>query len=373
MKIVALMTHYCPWNNSICSTLSDLGHDVYTFDFLEKSGACLTKDYDTLTEDIKNFKMKYKGSYLIETGQGVSKYLFYTPLLRKIAHSVKADLILSLYGGGFGLMAYLSGIRPYAVYVVGSDVLLAGSIRQKINRRVLGSAAAIFANGEYLAERALQQAPGSDIRPLLIGTDLTKLKKCDFSRRPIQIVCTRSFSSVYNNEAIIRALALLPDGLNDFKMVFVSGGPTLGECIALTNRILSPERRKQVQFLGGTRYETVLDELSRSHIFVSASRSDGTSTAILEAMGTGLYPILSDIPQNRIFSPGGEQNARFVPLDDDRALADALRDALEHIDTCARYTDYNRELIKRIGDADRNRKILVESLERMVKRYGRTL
>lgn len=372
MTILVLMTHYCPWSNAICSSLADLGHDIHVFDFVADMEGAEKKEYDLYNKDADLHRARFKRPYLIKSNLGLGKYLLYAPKLRKIAKEVKADLILSLYGGGFAMMAYLSGIRPYAVYVVGSDVLCAGTVTRRINRAVLQSAAAVFANGAYLAAKAEEQAPGAQIKPLLIGTNLERLKRCDFDRRPVQIICTRAFSEVYNNEAIVRALSLLPEEAQ-YKMIFVSGGGTLNECVELADRIMPPKSRGKIEFLGGVPFEQLLDLLSRSHIFVSMSRSDGTSTAVLEAMGAGLYPVLSDIPQNGIFKPNGKENCSLVPLDDDEALAGVFLRAIQNVEECASYSQYNRELILNIGDARKNRGILAADLERTAAKCGRTI
>jgi L-malate glycosyltransferase len=368
MKILVLMTHYCPWNNSIATTLSDNGHDVYVFDFLDDQGASFSNNAGEILQDLNSYQKKYREMNLVKTDLGITRYICYTPKLRSIAKRVKADLIFSLYGGGFGLMSYLSGIRPYALYVVGSDILLAGRGKKIINRLVLSGASIVFSNGEYLTEQARLQAPKANIMNLLLGLDLNKIRCCDFSRRPIRIVCTRSQNTVYNNDTIIRALSLLPVDVPEFQMIFVSGGPLLAETIALADKILSPTCRAKVHFVGGTTYANVLETLSQAHIFVSMSRSDGTSTAILEAMASGLFPILSDIPQNSIFKVNNVENCILIPLDDDKALADAILSALVKIDACGTYADFNRKLIERIADSKKNRAIVSKQFENIVRR-----
>jgi glycosyltransferase involved in cell wall biosynthesis len=254
---------------------------------------------------------------------------------------------------------------------VGSEVLLASALSRFFNRHVLSAAAVVFANGEYLAAKAVEQAPSAAIRSLLIGVDVQRLPLARFDTGPARLLCTRGFAPVYNNEAILRALALLPPRLPDFRMVFVSGGVALASTIAVADRVLSSAMRARVEFLGGVSYRAVLENLARSHIFLSMSRSDGTATSLLEAMACGLFPIVSDIPQNRPLVRPDEQNGVLVPLDDDIALAAAVGRAVANLDFCGSQAARNRAIAREVADAPRNRRALAEHLEAAVRASAR--
>jgi glycosyltransferase involved in cell wall biosynthesis len=363
------MTHFCPWSNPIAASLQSLGHEVHVFDFSNNQrGGFLDIKNPQIASDYELYKKRISGVHLVHTLlNNRLKYVTTASKLRYIAKKINADIILTLYGGGFALMAYLSGIRPYAVYVVGSDVLFVRHITRVINRLVLTTASYVFSNGDYLALRACEQAPNARILPLLIGVNLSSLKMSDFTANPIQLICTRGFEPVYNNNAIIRAISIFPDDSPDFRMVFVSGGSKLKESIALADKVLSKRLREKIIFWGGVSYEKVLNGLSHSHIFISMSRSDGMSTSILEAMGSGLFPILSDIPQNRSLIQPEDPNGSLVPLDNDRALSFTIFNAIRNVNMCIQYASINRSLIAQKADANRNRKILAQHLEEIVK------
>lgn len=69
------------------------------------------------------------------------------------------------------------------------------------------------------------------------------------------------------------------------------------------------------------------DELAyyyrNSHIYVSLSRSDSTSVSLLEAMASGCFPIVSDIPANREWIEDGV-NGFLIPLDDTNKLSEKI-------------------------------------------------
>ena len=150
----------------------------------------------------------------------------------------------------FACAAWLSRVRPYAVWVVGSDVLLANRPLRLINRFSLGSAALVFANGAHLAERAKRQAPSATVENLLIGVDSEQFLPATRTG-PARLFNHRWFAPVYDNPTIIRALALLPPDIPPFQMTFASGGPDLAAAKTLASEVLPARLRESVRFLDG--------------------------------------------------------------------------------------------------------------------------
>ncbi len=164
------------------------------------------------------------------------------------------------------------------------------------------------------------------------------------------IICTRGFAPVYNNGYLIEALAQLPSSLPDYRVVFTSAGTALAQTRDLADRLLDRETRKKVEFLDGVTDEGMLENLHRAHIYTSVSRYDGTSISLLEALSCGLFPILSDIPQNTEWIDSQVRNGMLVPLDQPseyaRRLAEAIQDAAHRQSVAS----FNRRLILERAD-----------------------
>ena len=73
--------------------------------------------------------------------------------------------------------------------------------------------------------------------------------------------------------------------------------------------------------------DDVEDLLSSFTLFTMASRSEGTSVSLLEAMSSGLCPVVTDVGGNAAVL-GDRLRHRLVPPEDSAALAAAWRDAL---------------------------------------------
>jgi glycosyltransferase involved in cell wall biosynthesis len=253
-------------------------------------------------------------------------------------------------------------MRPYSVYVVGSDVLAARGIGGRLAGFALTRAARVFANGAYLAARTRDLAPGSDVSELCIGVNCEEFVAADHTVGTPRIICTRGFLPVYNNGYLIRGLAARGARKPPVPVVFVSKGPELEVVRSLADQALSPEQRAAVQFLGGVTGNELRQELSRAQIYVSLSRSDGTSVSLLEALASGLFPILSDIPQNREWISPDAENGLLVALDDPDALAKAIDIASSDQQRRSDAATYNRRLVRERADARTNLSALAQAL-----------
>jgi glycosyltransferase involved in cell wall biosynthesis len=365
MRIAVLMLASCPWARTVATQFSLQGHDVHVVDFLRtpKAGNYVSGDFQN--EAVARLSSTVSGLHYLPTPFSSSlRYLAAARPLGVLCRRLDVDFLISLYGGGFGMTAWLSRFRPYAIYAVGSDILFANGLIRPVVQRSLKAAAVVFANGEHLAEQTRLLAPTAHVMPLLIGVDTDFLAPKPSPRGPTKLLCSRGFLPVYNNEAIIRAIAELPDDTPPFHLTFTSAGSLLPHAKDLATSLLPRERRQQISFLGGVSDEEMHQQLAQSEIFLSMSRSDGTATSLLEAMSSGLFPILSDIPQNREWITPSADNGLLVDPDDTAGLAVAISSALTDGGRRQQATTHNRGLVTARADCRRNMKTLTAELEK---------
>ncbi|MDO8565728.1 MAG: glycosyltransferase family 4 protein [Candidatus Moranbacteria bacterium] len=84
---------------------------------------------------------------------------------------------------------------------------------------------------------------------------------------------------------------------NNFKLVIV-GAPTYTKEYETYLKVLA-EGHSNIIFVGEQTGKTLEELFSHAYLFVQPSEDEGLSLALLEAMGHGLMPIVSDIPANR--------------------------------------------------------------------------
>jgi glycosyltransferase involved in cell wall biosynthesis len=373
LKLAVLMSASSPWSREAAIRLALEGHEIQVIDVrVRDRHTYIRADDPSQAVDVQEFERCVSRINRIETSS-ISNFRYITASLElnRILRQQGSDCLLALYGGGFATMAYLCGFRPYAVYVVGSDVLFGGSVKKCLSRLALKAADAVFVNGQYLTERTRELAPKANLRCLYLGTDLTKFTPSLSQSLPVKIVCTRGFSEIYNNEYLVRALKEVPDSTMPFQLTFAAPGPLLNEVRSIADRILPASVRRSVEFLGGIGRERMAELLRASQVYASMSRSDGASLSLVEGLASGLFPVLSDIPANREWIANASQDGFLVPLDNPRAVADALVRAISEPELRARAAVRNRELVMERADSRKNMAILGCCLKRIVSSYLR--
>jgi glycosyltransferase involved in cell wall biosynthesis len=103
--------------------------------------------------------------------------------------------------------------------------------------------------------------------------------------------------------------------------------------------------RDQVEFVGETPPDIVMDHLNWADVFLFASESEGRPNAVLEAMAAGLPTIAADIPGVRELIAGGY--GPLVPVGDAEAFAQTIAEFSEEPDSALEMGRAARAAIER--------------------------
>ena len=292
--------------------------------------------------------------------------------VRRAVRGAGPDILFALYMSSAGVVACLRGHPHVVVSARGTDVN--GHIGSRIWRAVFRwqgrRCDLVHAVSHPLADKL--QGAGVDPGKLIvcpIGVDTQRLGLIDPAARPDarRIVTTRAHGPTYDQDTLVRALARLKQRGFDCHVTFASD--LRAEPTRQLVRQLGLEDR--VTFLGGYRLEELPSVLAAADVFVSCSRSDGTSSSLLEAMSTGTFPVVSDIEANRPWVRHG-RNGYLFAVGDDAALADLLADALSNADLRAAAAPLNRQIILERGDVYGQMDKLLEAFRRVLtSRTGR--
>jgi glycosyltransferase involved in cell wall biosynthesis len=342
-----------PWSREAALRLVEAGAEVHVIDFAPdaESARVLAHQDSVHGQGIRRLRESVAEVHFIKSRVTSKLRYFLCPRqLKRICRRCKADFLLTLWGGGWATMTYLSGVRPYAIFAGGSDILKLTGIRKKISAHAMAAADVVFANGHFFADRTREFTPRANVVPLYYGIDVQRFVAVRRPQSPLSIVCCRMFRSLYHNDYLIEALAEmhdLPDGL---QVLYTSTGPLLEPTRQLAKRLLPPSLYEKVTFLNGVSDSGMVECLQRSHVYVSLSESDGTSTSLLEAMACGAFPVLTDIPQNREWITPERNNGILVPLGQPRVLAEALQRALADAAWRDRVAEGNRQMVVERAD-----------------------
>ena len=133
-------------------------------------------------------------------------------------------------------------------------------------------------------------------------------------------------------------------------------------------RRLEEDLGREVTMEGFVDEERMRALYRESDLYVSLSRSDSTSQSLLEAMATGLLPLVSDIAGNREWVTH-RREGYLVPVGDPEALACAIAEAARDPEAPAMRARAREKVVARASFAD-TITLLEEKLRALASRRG---
>jgi len=289
--------------------------------------------------------------------------------LRRLVRDDPSDVLFAMFLCSGGVLGWLSGHPHLVPSAHGSDVVTHVDRRlwRWLYRRQIRRALLVHAVSEPLRETLVGRlgVRPDDLLIYPVGVDPDRLPYIDPAERPGagEILCTRGHRPVYGQDTLVRAAARLKERQVAFRLTFAHPG----EVERTRAMVHAAGLDDRVTYLPGYTIDGLPALMRQADVYVSASRSDGTSISLLEALCTGTFPVVSDIPANRPWIRDGE-NGLLFPVDDDAACADRLEQALARPDIRAQAGPGNRQMVLERGNMQVGAKRLLDAFE---QRLGR--
>lgn len=301
------------------------------------------------------------------------RYITRAPRLRAIAKRFRPDVVFAPYISSNGMIASLAWKGPLVLSGMGSDVLVGtrgrgvfSFLRRQVIRYVCRRASAIHVVSSNI-ERALTGfgVPAAKIHQFPLGVDVQRFSPAaDTPRADGQrLICVRKHEPIYDIPTILESLAELRAQGRAFHCTFVGGGSRLDDH---RRRAEELGLHGQVVFLGHVAHDELPNHLRAADIYISASLSDGASSSLLEAMASGLLPVVTDIDANTPWVQHGVSGLIFPP-GDVRMLTQSLEIATSDFELRRRAVAANRELVISKGNQQTNDRRLAALLESVVR------
>ncbi len=237
-----------------------------------------------------------------------------------------------------GLIAILAGglfRKPIVVTIHGSDFRMAmqkGGFFTWIFLYVCKKANHIICVSELYSKEIRKRGVSAEkIITLPMGVDESffeagRNREEKLNGQSHTVLSNRNLLALYNIPLLIRAIPTILKEEPHTKFIIAGDGK---EREALSMEAKNLKVSSFVQFLGRVPDEEMADLLSQADIYVSTSLCDGTSVSLLEAMGSGAFPVVTDIPANREWITSG-QNGFLVPVKEERYLAGKIIEAIRN-------------------------------------------
>lgn len=269
------------------------------------------------------------------------------------------DLVLAERSTSYGFFSTFINANKRVVAQQGiTDIWpptkFAKKLKPFFQRRAYQKADLIHAWGEVMVPSIMDaKAELNKILVLPKGIDLSLYHFVGYELKdPKLAIVTRSLTTVYNHSDILNALVILKKSNKDLKVIFVGDGNLMLE---LGQMIYDLELEDMVTLTGRIKNEDLPKLLQRSSIYISVPDTEGVSASLFEAMASGCFPIVTDLPGTRAFIRNGE-NGFLIPVNQPQSLADSISEYLANSELFQDGIISNRKYIEENVDFDRNMK-----------------
>ncbi|OGC77858.1 MAG: hypothetical protein A2Z27_04815 [candidate division Zixibacteria bacterium RBG_16_50_21] len=300
------------------------------------------------------------------------KYLLAVSECRKIVQRINPDLVNAHFVPNYGLIGRRLNRRPLAVSVWGSDILVSAKKSWLHRVRagwVLKGADWLTSDSLFLTEEMTKL--GGDRNkvstfPMGVAPEFLSDKPKKLSDKiKLTVISTRKMESVYNLNLLISAISMVLEKSEEVNFVLVGEGSQRTKLQSQINRLGLGNR---VEFTGNVRQEELVNLLRGADIYVSTSFSDSTSVSLLEAFGSGLVPIVTDIPGNREWIREGE-NGFLVPVNRSEVLAEKIIDTFRNFSCHQTMVDQNWRVVKDRANYQNNLNVLREKFLELIEQH----
>lgn len=274
------------------------------------------------------------------------RYLMAVRLVKKAIKDIKPDLVHAHYASSYGLLARLSGFKPFIISVWGSDIYQfprKSFIHRKILEINVKSASAILSTSKIMAKETLKYVGGKSVQVTPFGIDLGKFRreKVDNAGQPYRIGTIKSLNAIYRIDLLIEAYAIVKSRLEiPLELVIVGDGPQEQELKGLARRLGVAD---SIKFVGKVAHERVPELLNTFAVFCALSDDESFGVAVIEASACELPVVVSDAPGLKEVVDNGVTGL-VVQKNDAIAAAKAIQDLL-----------INHSVRERMGQAGRRR------------------
>ena len=384
MRILYFSRDYSTHDHRFLSALAQTEHQV-AYLRLEQRGHAL--EDRPLPPQIE--QVQWRG------GQQPFSYRLLFPLLQDLGRVIRQFQPDVIQAGPIQTAAFLVALSLLTTWQSGRPRLVSmswgydllhdahqGWIMDRITRFTLGSSSALVGDCAPIRQAAIAFGmPDSKIVTFPWGVDLEHFTPDEPEKpsppapppfwgegsgegganAPLVLLSTRSWELIYGVDVLAKGFALAAQEHPELRLIMLGNGSLAGQLRQVFNRHNVSE---QVFFPGQVSQTDLPRYYRQADLYVSASRTDGTSISLLEALACGTPALLSDIPGNREWLDVGVQGWYFKDGDPE-ALCQAILQACAQHERLPEMGQAARALAERRADWKKNFQMLFQA-------YGKT-
>ncbi|HSN49570.1 MAG TPA: glycosyltransferase, partial [Flavobacterium sp.] len=321
-------------------------------------------DFEIITWELKTPNHSYFSRILrlLEFSTGLFQ-------VQKLIKVQRPHMVIAERTTSYGFLAALSGVKPIAIAQQGRTDLwpeksLLLPLKKIIQHYAFEKADLIHAWGPVMT--ISMKATNVDMNKVMIlpkGIDLVKFgNKNSANPSKINAIVTRSLTSDYRHDIILKAFEILYQKGIDFELTIIGDGKELSNLKELAKKV---KIENKVNFTGRIPNTKLPELLQQSNFYISMPITEGVSASLFEAMASNCYPIVTDIPGNQSWVKHRE-NGQLITIDDSRMLADEIIWAFENKEIRKAAVVKNRQFVEENADYNTNMKIIAAKYHELI-------
>ena len=224
------------------------------------------------------------------------------PRLARWLRGVRADWIHAHYLTSHGTLAWLAtrflGVPGRVVGSAwGSDILVTpqrSAPLRWLTRRVLQACALTTSDSRVMAQR-MRELGAAEVMTFPFGLEALPPLPPPGAKRPHACFANRGLEPIYRPERVLQCFAGLAAAWPDAELVVANDGSLRP---ALERQAAELGLQPRIRFVGRLDAAAQAAQYAAARWYLSLPESDSVSVSVLEAMGHGCLPILSDLPAN---------------------------------------------------------------------------
>lgn len=320
--------------------------------------------------NISGVEVRYIGHNInINGGGGNKQYLKKIGVIKKIVKEIGPDIINAHYLTSYGLIGAIIKDRPLIVSTWGSDILVTPKkniIYKKLTKYVLKKSNLVTSDSNFMSKEIEELGyPNNKIITSPMGIDINL-----FNSNGRKVNSTKVFLSMRtlclnsNIDTIIKAFNIVHKKNKDTKLIITNSGDTKKHILDLINKLRLED---YVDYRGFVSRNDVARLLRESDVYLSIPTSDSTSVNLLEAMNSGILPIVSDLPANREWINNNE-NGLVLKNIDEIELADLMIKSVENSELIYGAMEINTSIIQDRAIWKNNMQIILDNYNKLIDR-----
>ena len=319
--------------------------------------------------EISGIEFRYVGEKInINSDGGNKQYLKKINVIKRLIKEINPDVINAHYLTSYGLIGALIKDRPLIVSTWGSDILVTPKrnfMYNKLTKYVLKRANLVTSDSNFMSneiENLGYSRKNIVTVPMGIDTNLFNSYGRVEHENETVFLSMRTLCSNSNIETIIKAFKKVHEKNKKTKLIITNSGDKKAEILDLIKEMNLEEN---IEYKGFIPRDVVANLLKTSDVYISIPTSDSTSVTLLEAMNSGIFPIVSNLPANKEWINDNENGFILKKINEDE-LYNLMIDSIEKKDLINKAKKINEKII-------RNRAIWKDNMASIIYRYSEIL